>query len=80
MACGFESHQAHQFEGYYMCDKNCPAKAAIEYALSHKCDDTEAFLKFWYEGDFDAIRIWWQEVPEAVFIGADPSHPLTLPQ
>ena len=50
--------------------------AAIEYAL--KGEDGMLFLKLWYQGDFEAIRREWDDVPESVFIGADPLHPDTL--
>lgn len=49
---------------------NSPAIAAIEYALSH--DDSETFLRLWFMGDFEALRAEWDDVPDAVFIGADP--------
>ena len=55
---------------------NNPAAHAIEYALSH--DEPEAFLRCWMEGNFDAIRREWEDVPEEVFIGADPTHPETI--
>ena len=51
------------------------AVAAIEYALSNKCDggdDAMEFLRYWNEGHFDIIQRNWEDVPEAVFIGADP--------
>ena len=51
------------------------AVAAIEYALNN--DEPEAFLRCWFEGNFDAIRREWENVPEEVFIGADPFHPET---
>ena len=54
---------------------NNPAVAAIEYALND--DDPEAFLRCWVEGNFDALRNEWENVPEEVFIGADPLHPET---
>jgi len=39
--------------------------------------DEMAFLRCWYEGDFEVIRREWPEAPETVFIGADPLHPKT---
>ena len=54
---------------------NNPAAAAIEYALSD--DDPVAFLRCWFEGNFDALRNEWENVPEEVFIGADPLRPET---
>lgn len=49
---------------------NSPAIAAIEYALSH--DESETFLRLWFMGDFETLRAEWDDVPDAVFIGADP--------
>ncbi|PNG40238.1 hypothetical protein A1395_06220 [Pseudomonas protegens] len=46
------------------------AVAAIEFAL--KDEDGLIFLQLWHEGDFDAIRAEWENVPDKVFIGADP--------
>lgn len=54
-----------------------PAAAAIKYAIEHQCDSPIEFLRAWYHGDFDAIRKEWEGVPEEVFIGADPLHPMT---
>ncbi|UVM13049.1 hypothetical protein [Pseudomonas protegens] len=51
------------------------AVAAIEFAL--KDEDGLIFLQFWHEGDFDAIRAEWENVPDEVFIGADPLFQLT---
>jgi len=49
--------------------------AAIEFAF--ETDEGLAFLKCWYQGEFDTIRKEWPDAPEAVFIGADSSHPET---
>ena len=49
---------------------NNPAVAAIEYAL--KDDYSVEFLRLWNEGEFDEIRSGWDNVPDEVFIGADP--------
>lgn len=49
------------------------AVAAIAFALDSATDGI-AFLRSWNEGDFDAIRKWWPEAPEAVYVGADPLH------
>ncbi|MHB0818513.1 hypothetical protein ACYCFK_09555 [Stutzerimonas stutzeri] len=46
------------------------AVAAIEYAL--RDDDPMAFLRCWFHGDFDVLRREWENVPDEVFIGADP--------
>lgn len=57
------------------------AVAAIAYALDreHCFDDRDAvrFLTYWNEGEFDKLRNNWCDVPDAVFIGADPMHPAT---
>ncbi|MFJ3114964.1 hypothetical protein ACIPI6_00395 [Pseudomonas protegens] len=46
------------------------AVAAIEFAL--KDEDGLIFLQLWNDGEFDAIRAEWENVPDEVFIGADP--------
>ena len=51
------------------------AVAAIQFALED--EDGLDFLSYWNEGEFDVIRRNWENVPEAVFIGADPLHPAT---
>ena len=48
-----------------------PAVAAIEYVLETR-EDPMKFLECWFEGDFDALREEWDDVPDDVFIGADP--------
>jgi hypothetical protein len=53
---------------------NDSAVAAIKYALE-KCDgpsDSMWFLRLWSEGDFEAIREGYEDVPDEVFIDADP--------
>lgn len=55
------------------------AVAAIQYALD-QCDgtgDSMDFLRYWNEGEFDILRRNWEDIPDAVFIGADPLHPGT---
>ncbi|QIR16578.1 hypothetical protein [Shewanella aestuarii] len=47
-----------------------PAVAAIEYALT--AEEGMTFLRLWNEGEFDIIREEWHDVPDEVFIGADP--------
>jgi len=54
-----------------------PAVEAIQFALSHACEEPMSFLRCWNEGDFAAIRREWPEAPDGVFIGADPLHPDT---
>lgn len=52
--------------------------AAILYALDlDPTEDGMLFLRYWNEGEFATIREEWDNVPEAVFIGADPLHPAT---
>ena len=53
-----------------LTERNNPAVAAIQYAI----DDPfcKEFLQLWNEGDFDAIRKEWDDVPDEVFDGADP--------
>lgn len=46
------------------------AIAAIEFAL--KDDDGLIFLQLWNDGEFDVIRAEWENVPDEVFVGADP--------
>lgn len=50
------------------------AVAAITYALEHPCESPMEFLSCWNEGDFEALRTEWPDVPSEVFIGADPLH------
>lgn len=52
------------------------AVAAFQFAL--ETDEGLQFLRCWNQGDFDVIRREWPEVPESVFIGADPLHPETV--
>lgn len=51
--------------------------AAIEFALDTETECPMDFLRCWFHGDFDVIRREWPEAPEAVFVGADPLHPMT---
>lgn len=50
------------------------AVAAIAYVLEHPCESPMEFLRCWNEGDFEALRTEWPDVPAEVFIGADPLH------
>lgn len=51
--------------------QNCyAAVAAIQYALEN--DEGLEFLRRWNQGDFDVLRREWPDVPDEVFIGADP--------
>ena len=60
-------------EGFGEVRPNNAAVAAIAYALSDECGgDVEQFLSYWNEGDFDALRRNWDNIPDEVFIGADP--------
>lgn len=49
-----------------------PAVAAIAYALQNRCESPIEFLDCWNEGNFEALREEWLNVPPEVFIGADP--------
>lgn len=53
------------------------AVAAIKYALKNRFDEPLIFLELWREGNFETIREEWPDVPQEVFIGADPLHPET---
>lgn len=59
-----------------------PASALIKHILEHPGADSEAvnLLETWNEGNFDALRREWPELPEEVYIGADPLHEKTRPQ
>lgn len=48
------------------------AVAAIEYALHNRDESPMEFLNCWMHGEFDVIRNEWPNVPDEVFIGADP--------
>lgn len=51
-----------------------PSLAVIRYMLSEDVDgsdDAMDFLRYWYEGEFDILRRNWENIPDAVFIGAD---------
>lgn len=52
-------------------EQNNPALAAIQYVLDTN-DEPMTFLECWNEGDFEALREEWDDVPDEVFIGADP--------
>lgn len=49
-----------------------PALEAIRYALDNGSEEPMTFLELWLHGDFEKIRENWDNVPDAVFIGADP--------
>lgn len=53
-------------------ENNDAAVAAIEFAL--KDDDGLIFLRLWHSGEFDSIRAEWDNVPDEVFVGADPLY------
>lgn len=50
------------------------AVAAIAYALDHPCESPMEFLRCWNEGNFDALREEWSDVPDEVIIGAAPIY------
>lgn len=49
------------------------ATAAMEYVLGHPEQAPLQFLQLWSEGRFDTLRRDWNDVPDSVFIGADPA-------
>lgn len=56
-----------------MSDESCEAAvAAIQFALELDADECKMFLSYWNEGEFDILREEWEEIPDEVFIGADP--------
>jgi len=57
--------------------KTNAAVAAIKYSLGLNRDDCPNFLAMWNEGSFQEIKDNYDNVPEEVFIGADPFHPKT---
>lgn len=60
-------------EGVEEPKENNAALAAILYALGEEGGgDIEQFLSYWVEGEFDALRRNWNDIPDEVFIGADP--------
>lgn len=54
------------------------SNAVISYMLDNRNESPLEFLHCWNEGNFDAIRQEWPNVPEEVFIGADTQHPKTV--
>lgn len=54
------------------CEMSHAAVAAIQYALDNRDESPMEFLHCWMHGDFDVIRREWENVPDEVFIGADP--------
>lgn len=64
-------HLAGYASGFFQgsCGEN-PATTAILYAL--KDDNGMDFLRLWNEGEFDSLRENWENIPDGVFIGADP--------
>lgn len=49
------------------------ATAAMDYVLCHLEQAPLQFLQLWSEGRFDTLRRDWSDVPDQVFIGADPT-------
>lgn len=49
------------------------ALAAMDYVLGHPEQAPLKFLQLWSEGQFEALRRDWHNVPDSVFIGADPT-------
>ncbi|EXG73082.1 hypothetical protein [Acinetobacter baumannii] len=61
---------------------NDPALAVIQYILSDNVDGTDdamEFLNYWNEGEFDILRRNWNNIPDEVFIGADPLFKVAPP-
>lgn len=59
-----------------------PATALIGFILEH-ANGPEGFdpiylMETWNEGNFEALRRDWPELPEEVYIGADPLHKKTV--
>lgn len=61
-----------------------PASALITFILEHANGpdgfDPLYLMETWNEGNFEALRRDWPELPEEVYIGADPLHEKTRPQ
>ena len=61
-----------------------PASALITFILEHANGpdgfDPVYLMETWNEGNFEALRREWPELPEEVYIGADPLHEKTRPQ
>ncbi|AZK61338.1 hypothetical protein ACIPR7_18250 [Pectobacterium parvum] len=56
-----------------MSGESCEAAvAAIQFALGLDADECKMFLRYWNEGEFGILREEWEDVPDEVFIGADP--------
>ncbi|MBJ9508258.1 hypothetical protein, partial [Acinetobacter baumannii] len=53
-----------------------------QYILSDNVDGTDdamEFLNYWNEGEFDILRRNWNNIPDEVFIGADPLFKVAPP-
>ena len=59
-----------------------PASALITFILEHANGpdgfDPVYLMETWNEGNFEALRRDWPELPEEVYIGADPLHKKTI--
>ena len=51
---------------------NDAAVAAIAFALTLDNSSTRWFLEWWNEGEFGKIRRNFENIPDEVFMGADP--------
>lgn len=56
-----------------------PAMAVIHYILDEEGEnnidgdqDAMEFLRYWNEGEFEVLRNNWNNIPDDVFVGADP--------
>lgn len=67
-ARAFSSIDTHQ-------DKTEPFAAASEaIKFSFEIIEGKKFLKYWLDGEFDAIRKEWPNAPESVYTGVDYFH------
>lgn len=65
--------------GFVPTDNN-PALAVLNFALGNTdpsvsyeaTEETVTLLTMWYHGDFQEMRDTWPDIPDEVFIGADP--------
>lgn len=61
-------------------DKPNPALAVLNFAFGNTdpsvsyeaTEETVTLLNMWYHGDFQEMRDTWPDIPDEVFIGADP--------
>jgi hypothetical protein len=76
--CGMTAQEVIDMQKENRC-----MRAVIAYMLSgaHHTDECAmGFLRAWDVGDFDDIRKWWPDAPDAVFAGADPTFDAENPK